>query len=135
MANAPCVVDTSAWIEWLMATPLGQKMDSVFPQREDCIVPTIVQLELSKWLVREVGDDKADQVIAYTQKCQLVPLDTQIALLAADLHRRHKLATADAIVYATAQQQQAQLLTCDAHFQGLADVTFFSKKPPVKKPS
>ena len=121
------VVDTSAWIEWLAASALGQKLGKQFPDKAQCIVPTIVQLELSKWLVREVGEDKADQVIAFTQKCIVVPLDTTIALLAADLHRQHKLATADAIVYATAQHMGADLLTCDAHFEGLPDVALFPK--------
>ncbi len=129
MSRTACVVDTSAWIEWLMGTSMGRLLDPAFPEREDCVVPTIVQLELSKWLLREVGEDKADQVIAYTQKCRVIPLDTHTALLAADLHRRHKLATADAIVYATARQQQARLLTCDAHFEGLAEVEYFPKKP------
>jgi len=87
-----------------------------------------VQLELSKWLVREVGEERADQVIAYTQKCTVIALDTAIALLAADLHREHKLATADAIVYATARHMGAHLLTCDAHFQGLAEVTLIAKR-------
>jgi hypothetical protein len=41
-------------------------------------------------------------------------LDTVIALLAADLHREYKLATADAI-------------TCDAHFETLPDVSLFSR--------
>jgi predicted nucleic acid-binding protein len=90
-------------------------------------VPTIVQLELSKWLVRELGEEQADQVIAYTQKCRVVPLDTAIALLAADLHRQYKLATADAIVYATAQKHGAELLTCDEHFKGLAGAVLLSK--------
>lgn len=121
------VVDTSAWIEWLTGSVLGKKLGGQFPEKPQCIVPTIVQLELSKWLVREVGEEQADQVIAYTQKCTVVPLDTSIALLAADFHRAHRLATADAIVYATARQQHAQLLTCDAHFEGLPDVAFFSK--------
>ena len=94
---APRVVDTSAWIEWLTASALGQKLGKQFPDKAQCIVPTIVQLELSKWLVREVDEEAADQVIAFTQKCVVVPLDTPIALLAADLHRQHKLATADAI--------------------------------------
>jgi predicted nucleic acid-binding protein len=119
------VVDTSAWIEWLTASAVGRKLGKHFPDKEQCIVPTIVQLELSKWLVRERGEDQADQVIAYTQKCVVVPLDTTIALLAADLHREHKLATADAIVYATAQHARAGLLTCDAHFEGLPDVALF----------
>lgn len=123
----PCVVDTSAWIEWLCATALGHKLGKQFPDKDLCIVPTIVQLELSKWLLREAGEDQADQMIAYTQKCVVVPLDTSIALLAADLHREHKLATADAIVYATARHMGAKLLTCDAHFEGLPDVALFPK--------
>lgn len=121
------VVDTSAWIEWLAGSAQGQKVGTHLPERASCIVPTIVQLELSKWLVRELGEEPADQVIAYTQKCRVVPLDTGIALLAADLHREHKLATADAIVYATARQQKADLLTCDAHFEGLPGVFHFPK--------
>lgn len=121
------VVDTSAWIEWLTASALGQKLGKQIPDKAQCIVPTLVQLELSKWLVREVGEDEADQMIAFTQKCVVVPLDTTIALLAADLHREHKLATADAIVYATARHLGADLLTCDAHFEGLPDVALFPK--------
>lgn len=121
------VVDTSAWIEWLTGSALGKKLGKQFPDKSQCIVPTIVQLELSKWLLRELGDDQADTVIAYTQKCVVVPLDTTIALLAAEMHREHKLATADAIVYATARHVGAQLLTCDTHFEGLADVALFQK--------
>jgi predicted nucleic acid-binding protein len=123
------VVDTSAWIEWLTGSALGKALGKQFPARPQCIFPTIVQLELSKWLVREVGEEQADEVIAYTQKCEVVPLDTTIALLAADLHREHKLATADAIVYATAQHHRAELLTCDAHFEGLPDIVFVPKLP------
>jgi len=127
MAASLCVVDTSAWIEWLTGSALGKQLGEQFPDKPQCIVPTIVQLELSKWLVRELGEEQADQVIAYTQKCVVVPLDTHIALLAADLHREHKLATADAIVYATARHRSAGLLTCDAHFTGLPDVALFSR--------
>ena len=127
MATPLRVVDSSAWIEWLTGSALGKRLGKQFPDKPQCIVPTIVQLELTKWLVREMGEDEADQVIAYTQKCVVVPLDTTIALLAADQHREHKLATADAIVYATARHRGAELLTCDAHFEGLPDVALFAK--------
>ena len=80
----------------------------------------------TKWLLREMDEDQADGVLAYTQICQVVPLDTTIALLAAQLHREHKLATADAIVYATAQHRGAQLLTCDAHFAQLPMVIYMT---------
>ena len=122
------LVDTSAWVEWLTGTPLGRRLSDDMPQREACIVPTIVQLELSKWVLREASDLQLDSVIAYTQKCVVVPLNTPIALFAAELHRQHKLATADAIVYATAQMHAADLLTCDAHFAKLPAVRYFSKR-------
>ena len=127
MAAVMRVVDTSAWIEWLTGSPLGKKLGKELPDKPHCIVPTIVQLELSKWLVREIGDEQADQVIAYTQKCLVVPLDTTIALLAADLHREYKLAAADAIVHATAHMHGAELLTCDEHFKGLPGAVLYSK--------
>lgn len=121
------LVDTSAWVEWLIASPTGKAVASAIPAREDWLVPTIVQLELAKWLAREVGEDKADQVVAFTQMCQVAKLDTKTALTAAELCRQHKLATADAIVYATALEHGAELLTCDAHFNGLPGVTFVGK--------
>jgi predicted nucleic acid-binding protein len=127
MAAALRVVDTSAWIEWLVASPLGKKLRKEMPEKALCIVPTIVQLELSRWVWRELGEGPADQVMAYTLKCQVAPLDTATALQAADLHRQHKLATADAIVYATALQQGAELLTCDAHFKGLPGVVWLPR--------
>jgi predicted nucleic acid-binding protein len=97
------------------------------PEQVDWLVPTLVQLELAKWLACEVGEDKADQVIAFTQVCRVVPLDTEIALRAAESCRARKLATADAIIFETAQAQGAMLLTCDPHFEGLPDVTIVEK--------
>lgn len=122
------VVDTSAWVEWLVGSALGKRMSAEFPAQAACVVPTIVQLELTKWLLREADEDRADQMIAHTQTCVVVSLDTPIALLAAEMHQRYKLATADAIVYATAQSQGADLLTCDAHFEGLPGVAYFRKR-------
>jgi predicted nucleic acid-binding protein len=121
------LVDTSAWIEWLIGSPTGEALSERLPQQSDWLVPTMVQLELAKWLTREVGEDKADQVTAFTQVCQVVPLDTEIALAAADACLTHKLATADAIIFATARARGATLLTCDAHFEGLPGVDFVPK--------
>jgi predicted nucleic acid-binding protein len=121
------VVDTSIWIEWLIDSPLKQEIAKEFPNATHCIVPTIVQLELYKWLLREMGEVEADQVISFTQTCAVVPLDTRIALEAAELHRQYKLATADAIVYATALINSADLITCDAHFASLPNVVLIRK--------
>jgi predicted nucleic acid-binding protein len=121
------LVDTSAWVELLTGSALGLALATEFPEREQWLVPTIVQLELAKWLTREVGEDKADRVIAFTATCVVADLDTPTALSAAELCARHKLATADAIIYATALAHGADVLTCDRHFENLPGVQFVGK--------
>ncbi|MET3581750.1 uncharacterized protein with PIN domain [Mesorhizobium robiniae] len=66
------LVDTSAWIEWLIGSPTGEQVAEHLPERADWLIPTMVQLELAKWLTREAGEDKADQTIAFTQVCTVV---------------------------------------------------------------
>jgi predicted nucleic acid-binding protein len=121
------LVDTSAWIEWLIGSPTGERVATELPAQTDWLAPTIVQLELAKWLTREAGEEKADQVIAFSQLCVIADLDTEIALSAAEICGRLKLATADAIVYATALRHGADLVTCDAHFEGLPGVAYLPK--------
>jgi uncharacterized protein with PIN domain len=53
------LVDSSAWIEWLIDSPTGQRLARELPARHECLVPTIVQLELWKWLTREKSEDEA----------------------------------------------------------------------------
>lgn len=121
------VVDTSVCIEWFIGSTTGRDAAHQIPARDALLVPTILQLELAKWLWRELGEDAIDPVLAYAQKCLVVPLDTRIALRAVELHRLHHLAPADAIVYATAREANAELLTCDAHFEHLPGVLFHRK--------
>jgi predicted nucleic acid-binding protein len=121
------LVDTSAFIEWLIGSQAGEVIVQLIPAREEWLVPSIIQFELAKWLSREISEDKADQIIAFTQMCHVVPLDTKIALAAVDIARTYKLAAVDAIVYATALEYGADLLTCDAHFDGLEHVVYVAK--------
>lgn len=63
------LVDTSAWIEYLTNSALGTTLVAALPEPAEWLVPTIVQLELAKWLTREVEEAKADRVIAFTETC------------------------------------------------------------------
>ena len=123
------LVDTSAWIEWLVGSSTGEDLANQLPDQSEWLVPTIVQLELAKWLTREAGEEKADQVIAFTQVCLVAPLTTEIALAAAEACRTYRLATADAVIFATARARGATLLTCDRHFEGLPGVRLIEKLP------
>jgi predicted nucleic acid-binding protein len=121
------VVDTSAWIECLKGSQLGQTLGEALPAPGEWLVPTIVQLELAKWARRESPAEKTEQIIAFTTTCVAADLTTGIALFAAEICVRHKLATADAIIYATALAYEADLLTCDRHFENLPGVSYLPK--------
>jgi predicted nucleic acid-binding protein len=121
------VVDSSVWIEWLCRTELGQRLSEHIPPRNECVVPTIVQLELTKWIYRERSEEAVNSFISYTMLCNVVPLDTAIAREAAELTVKSRLATADAIVYATALHHGADMVTCDAHFKDLEHVLYVPK--------
>jgi predicted nucleic acid-binding protein len=121
------LVDTSAWIEWFVDGPLASELAHQLPAQPEWIVPTMVQHELRKWLLRERSEEMADEVIAFTELCVVVPLDTRLAIEAAEVAGRLKLAPADAIIYATAVAAGAELVTCDRHFAGLPGVILIPK--------
>jgi len=121
------VVDTSAWLEWIGDTDLGRKIDAQLPDLDRWIVPTIVQYELVRHLTRAVSDEAAEQAIGFSMRCAIIPLETRLAVRAAEYARVHSLAMADAIIYATAMEAGADLLTCDAHFAKLPGVVYFAK--------
>lgn len=123
------VVDTSVWIEWIVGSPLGETLALELPRNDRWIVPTIVQYELSRWLAREMSDAAAARAIAFSTELVVAPLTTDIATKAAAYAKVHGLATADAIIFATAKDARADLLTCDAHFAELPGVTYVKKAP------
>jgi toxin FitB len=121
------LVDTCGWIEWMIDTQLAKSYSRYLTSPDKLIVPTLVQHELYKWLRREIDQATALSAIAVTQTASVVALDTSLALLAGDTAREFKLAMADAIIYATARQHNATLVTSDAHFAGLPQVKLFQK--------
>ncbi len=125
--RSPTVVDTSVWIECFSQTALGQRIAAALPAKAHCIVPTIVQLELSKWALRELTEAERERLEQSLEDCQVELLDSETAALAAQANVQHKLATADAVIYATALRLGAEVLTCDAHFRDLPLVRLFAK--------
>ena len=123
------VVDTSAWIEWIAESAVGNVVRAHFPGVGEWVVPTIVQLELLKWTMRVLEPSRSDEIFGLTQTMVVVPLTTPIAAAAAKFALAHQLPTADAIIYATAREMNSDLLTCDGHFEGLDGVIYVPKMP------
>lgn len=121
------LVDTCGWIEWLTGDVLADSFAPFMEDASDVLVPTTVQYELFKWVKREFDETTAYDTIALADSSLVVPLTTEIALMAGDLTLSHKLAFADAVIYASARRYKVQMVTSDDHFEGLANVTYFPK--------
>ena len=121
------LVDSSAWLEFLTGGPLAASCAPALKNLQEVATPTIVLYEVYKVIKRERGEDEALIAAAQMGKSRVIPLTDPIALTAADLSLKHKLAMADAIVYATAVSEGAKVLTCDADLADLPGVTYFKK--------
>ena len=123
------VVDTCGWIEWLIDGELAENFAPFLTDLDNLIVPTSIQYELHKWICREKNETLALEIIGITQQAQVVAFNESLALLASELSQQYKLSFADAIIYATAKHNHAELITADDHFENLPNVRYFSKKP------
>lgn len=121
------VIDTSAWLELFTDSATIDALTPHWRPIEEQIVPTIVQLEVAKWMRRERSEEDMDRAIAHLLRGTSLDLTTRIALSSAELCAKHRLATADAIIYASVLDAGVDLLTCDKHFEGLAHVIYVPK--------
>ena len=121
------LVDSCAWIEYFMDSPLAAPYAAPICDLDNLVVPTICMMEVYKFLQRNCGIHKARRAVGVMREGLVLPMDEDIALLAADLSIAEKLAAVDAIIYATARYHGATLWTQDEHFSGKPGVKFFKK--------
>jgi len=124
------VIDSSGWIEFLMDGP-GADAYAPHVTAPDVLTPTIVVYEVYRIIRREASEEDALTALAYLQTTTVVGLGMGLAMDAAEASLEHGLAMADAIVYATARQYGAELLTSDADLAGLPGVTYIPKRPDL----
>jgi len=121
------IVDSSCWLEYLMNTEIGVNVAPVVENPEELIVPTITLYEVYKKLLAEKGEEYALDVAAYMQTGTVIELNAGLSLSAAQISRKHKLAMADSIIYATSLHYSAVIFSCDKHFKDIPDVRYFPK--------
>lgn len=118
------LVDSSGWIEFLGNGPLADRFAPYMQFVEQVIVPVIVLYEVYKKLLL-IDGTVANGFLSVALRGRVVPIDDRLALHAAKISIDRRLAMADAIIYTTALGTGAHLVTSDAHFQGLPQVTVY----------
>ena len=124
------LLDSSGWIEYFANGPNAEHFAPVATDTAMLLVPTIVLHEVYRWAEREGGESAANRTMLAMQEGAVVALDADLAIAAARLARRHKLPTADSIIYATAQAREAVVWTQDDDFETLPGVHYFAKPKP-----
>ncbi len=122
------LVDSSGWIEFFTDGGNAERYGSYLEEPSQVITPTVVLYEVYKIVKRERTEEEALLAAAQIQKTRIVPLSESLALAAADVSLELRLAMADSIVYATAQAENAELVTSDKDLRGLPGVTFVAKR-------
>lgn len=127
----PTVVDSSGWIEYFIDGANTKYFAPAIENTVDLIVPSIILTEVYRWMLRESSESDALAVAVVMKQGKVIALDGQLSILAAEVSHRHKLPLADGIIYTTARQYAADLITQDADMEGLTGVKYI--KHPQRK--
>jgi predicted nucleic acid-binding protein len=120
------VLDSSGWIELLAGSDRAALFEPAL-HAEELLIPAIVRYEVSRYAFLHRGAEGRELALSALSKFDLVPIDAEVADSAAELAHNHKLAMADALVYAVAKIANAELWTQDSHFENLNGVCYFRK--------
>ena len=116
------LLDSSVWIDFFTQGTRMEEAGQYLDDLTQVITPAIVLYEVYKKIKRERSEEEALQAASLMLKTTIIPLEESLALFAADVALKYSLPMADAIVYAAALEKKAEVVTRDAHFQGLEGV-------------
>ncbi len=117
------LVDSSGWIEYLAARPRADDFARYIEGDEPLLTSAIQVYEIYKVVRRDISEERAIESVSALRATTVEPLDESLALEAADISLEHRLAMADAILFATAARHRADIVTADVDFEGLPGVT------------
>lgn len=113
--------DSSAWIEYFAGSEKGMVVKEMIDGLETIFTPSICLMEIKNKYLKEKRKFMS-RINFICIKSQIVDINKEMALVAAEIKNRHNLYSVDALIYAVSQSQKSTLLTGDHHFKGLKNV-------------
>ena len=121
------LIDSHGWIEYFSDGNLAQKYAKYVEgaNSSEYITPSIVLFEVYKKMKAVKGENVALEILAYIiNRTSTIQIDKNIAISAAEISLKTKLAMADSIIKAVAEENNAKIITGDPHFKEFLDVVF-----------
>jgi len=119
------LIDSWAWIEYFQGSEVGKKARDLIENNHELIVSSINISEVYRWVLRFYDESMAEEKReTIRERCFIVDVDERIAVEAAKIKHQFGWGLGDSIVYATARQVGAEVLTGDSDFRGSDGVIF-----------
>ena len=121
------LVDSWAWIEYFKGSSFGIKAKEIIERGDKLLLATINVSEIYHFLLKNKPDD-AEKLLSFAASSSFViVLDSSLAKRAAKIKYDKKIGLADAIVIATAEENNATILTGDDDFKNIKNVIYIGK--------
>lgn len=121
------LVDSWAWIEYFKGGDAGKKVKQIIEGNQQLLLATINVSEIYLFLLKNDPENAEDLVKFILSSSFVIPLETSIAMKASKIKHADKIGLADAIVMATAEENNATILTGDEDFKNLKNVIYIGK--------
>jgi len=121
------IVDSSLWVEYFLENDIDQSVIDIIKDTDNLYIPVISLYEVYKKFLSIGDSEKANIAVTIMQNADVIDINPQLAVLAAQLGKQYKLPMADSIIYAAAVLWDAELYTQDKHFENLDRVHYFIK--------
>lgn len=121
------LIDSYGWIEYFGNGKLAEKYEKYIEKAntQEYITPSVVLYEVYKKMKREKSEEKALEayahIVAYTK---IISLNERVSLNAAEKSLELGLGLADSIVVATAEDNNAKIVTSDKHMKEIENVVY-----------
>lgn len=124
MTNKSAVYDTRFFIEsYRTQDEAVRKKISAEKARKRRCASAIVIHELYKTVIATEGREVARNQVAYLmQEFDIIPVDSQIAQVSAELRHKYKLSMGDSMIAATAFTLKAVCISDDSHFKQIKEI-------------
>lgn len=119
-------IDSYGWIERFAGGPKASQYNRIIDAaaQHEIVTSVVTLYEVYRKVKQAKGEETALEAVAVLSQTNVIPVDQTLSLEAADYSLDHGLHMSDALIYATARQQGAELHTSDEHLKGLKGVTF-----------
>ena len=121
------VVDSSGWIEFFLNSRTAYFFAPAIEDPQALIVPSIALLEVHRFLSRKARPTDLELCLNTMRRGRVIDMDDSRAIAASEAGQRHRLATADAIMYAAAIEFGASLWTQEIDYKDLPQVRYIDK--------